>query len=359
MTTRDSRYTGLRESIRALTDADRRLDMLERQLWSSLTDALPDTPPGGNLHLSGADRGVITALAREFDISTAGFRQRTTGPKGVRAQRELAGKRLRNADRETALRRARELALGGTGEEGVDPEVVYSPLAADDPALATIRQLFDAYLAGSGELSAVVAPGAAVEPIEPAPYASVRITSAQVRPESRRAGESLPGGSGSRFDVLVRADGRTPGGSVRPVHFMVTLAGRDGRWEVAGLEDQAPPLRQAQEQVQRALWRVYEEIERLVPVPPKQRVRRGHQRGEAETLADISAITGYSPFSVRDMRLKVAERREARALVTEALAQGTMTREEAEEALRPFEVQLKSSSAKRSRPRRRAQAGKA
>ncbi|MEK0098552.1 conjugal transfer protein [Streptomyces sp. A475] len=113
------------------------------------------------------------------------------------------------------------------------------PAQASDPAVDTLNQFFAAYLSGSGELGRYISPGTRLSPVRPAPYRSATVT--QVAAETAFQDSDGDGRIGApagreRLRLVVGIKSARPDGIARPLAYALTLAGRDGRWEVAALD---------------------------------------------------------------------------------------------------------------------------
>ncbi|MFD0515922.1 conjugal transfer protein [Streptomyces aureus] len=114
------------------------------------------------------------------------------------------------------------------------------PAQASDPAVATLTEFFAAYLSGSGELGRYISPGTRLSSVRPAPYRSATVT--QVAVENTFQDSDGDGRIGApagreRLRLVVDVHAARPDGIARPLSYALTLAGRDGRWEVAALDD--------------------------------------------------------------------------------------------------------------------------
>lgn len=114
------------------------------------------------------------------------------------------------------------------------PRLVYQPAGA-----AVVLELQDsvsrfvaAYVAGEGELDRYVVPGSPLRPVRPAPYAKAEVTSLAAD------GPAVPG---KRVRVLAAVKATDPAGRVSMLSYPLSLAARDGRWEVAEVLG-TPPL---------------------------------------------------------------------------------------------------------------------
>ncbi|WP_331720034.1 conjugal transfer protein [Streptomyces sp. NBC_00147] len=148
------------------------------------------------------------------------------------------------ADRDGAPLAALALPAEVTAPAGANPKAEFAygsplPAQASDPAVDTLSQFFGAYLSGSGELGRYVSPGTRLSPVRPAPYRSATVT--QVAVETAFQDSDGDGRIGApagreRLRLVVSVKAARPDGIARPLSYALTLAGRDGRWEVAALD---------------------------------------------------------------------------------------------------------------------------
>ncbi|MFF9569974.1 conjugal transfer protein [Streptomyces sp. NPDC014685] len=113
------------------------------------------------------------------------------------------------------------------------------PAQASDPAVETLKQFFAAYLSDGGELGRYLSPGTRLSPVRPAPYGSVAVTRVAVESAFRDGdGDGRIGAPAGReqLRLVVDVGAVRPDGVERPLSYALTLAGRDGRWEVAAVD---------------------------------------------------------------------------------------------------------------------------
>jgi hypothetical protein len=114
-------------------------------------------------------------------------------------------------------------------------EVTTSPYGVSVPKgelSSTVGQLFDAYLAGAGEVERYLAPGVHLPVVSPAPYSAVTVRQV-LAVEEAAAGEKVPG-DGTTVRVLAQVEARDTAGRW-PLAYELELTARSGRWDVAAL----------------------------------------------------------------------------------------------------------------------------
>lgn len=109
-----------------------------------------------------------------------------------------------------------------------------------EPSVETARGFLAAYLTGSTELDRYASPGTRLQPISPAPYASVKLTG--VQDDATGAGQMKVPADGTVLHQLVLVDATDQAGSPVSLSYALTLKSRAGRWEVASVDD-APAIR--------------------------------------------------------------------------------------------------------------------
>jgi hypothetical protein len=135
------------------------------------------------------------------------------------------------------------VATGLPGEVPAPPSAKAAKLAgpglerpgADDPIATAVRQFLAAYLAGEGEIERYTSPGAAVQAVDPVPFAGVELT---------RLAQLQAADPEAPTVVRAEANATTGDGGVQVLHYALELAERQGRWEV-GRVLPAAPLRAA------------------------------------------------------------------------------------------------------------------
>lgn len=117
------------------------------------------------------------------------------------------------------------VASPGRGDLAISPGDQVSDLAVED----TVTAFAQAYLAGQGETAPLTAPGTAITPITPVPYAEASVPSI-------RTSQEIPAdpveGDVVRTQITVSAT--TADGSVTQLGYTVDLRWRD-RWEVSAI----------------------------------------------------------------------------------------------------------------------------
>ncbi|MEV7004012.1 conjugal transfer protein [Streptomyces sp. NPDC093982] len=109
-----------------------------------------------------------------------------------------------------------------------------------DPSVETARGFLAAYLTGTTELDRYTSPGTRFQPINPAPYAALKVTG--VQDDSSGSGQRKVLADGTLLHQLVQVDATDQAGSPVSLSYALTLKSRAGRWEVASLDD-APVIR--------------------------------------------------------------------------------------------------------------------
>ncbi|MEU3297614.1 conjugal transfer protein [Streptomyces longwoodensis] len=109
-----------------------------------------------------------------------------------------------------------------------------------DPSVETARGFLAAYLTGTTELDRYTSPGTRLQPISPAPYATVKVTGVQ-DDSSGSVQQNVPA-DGTVLHQLVQVDATDQAGSPVSLSYALSLKSRAGRWEVASVDD-APVMR--------------------------------------------------------------------------------------------------------------------
>ncbi len=113
------------------------------------------------------------------------------------------------------------------------PKSPYGVSVPDGALSGAVKQFLAAYLSGAGEVDRYLAPGLALAPVSPAPYAALSVQQV-LAVEGSAAGEGVPAG-GTTVHVVARVEARDGDGRW-PLAYELTLRARSGRWEVAAVE---------------------------------------------------------------------------------------------------------------------------
>ncbi|MDI5979028.1 conjugal transfer protein [Amycolatopsis magusensis] len=108
------------------------------------------------------------------------------------------------------------------------------------PIGQSVLGFLNAYLTTRGGLERYIAPGAALTPALPAPYASVQLSELRTH-ERFEPGQAARPPDAQPVHVLARAAGYDVTGQIVPFDYALTLTARAGRWEVSRI-DPAPML---------------------------------------------------------------------------------------------------------------------
>jgi hypothetical protein len=141
-------------------------------------------------------------------------------------------------------------AAGGAVRAQALPSPVAGPAVADpvplgyrhravptEPVAAAAGEFLTALLTGSGDVARYVSPGAPVTAVTPPPYRSVEIEEVLVDREPPAGGVAPD--NGEEHHLLVTAAATAGEGQIVTVQYALTVAARDGRWEVQAI-DPAP-----------------------------------------------------------------------------------------------------------------------
>jgi hypothetical protein len=141
-------------------------------------------------------------------------------------------------------------AAGGAVRAQALPSPVAGPGVADpvplgyryragptEPVAAAAGEFLTALLTGSGDVARYVSPGAPVTAVTPPPYRSVGIGEVLVDREPPAGGVAPD--NGEEHHLLVTAAATAGEGQIVMVQYALTVAARDGRWEVQAI-DPAP-----------------------------------------------------------------------------------------------------------------------
>lgn len=116
------------------------------------------------------------------------------------------------------------------------PKVEYDSLPVTSSVGESVQLFLATYLAGGGDISRFLTPGTVLEPLDPAPYASVRLT--QLSADADAASAPADG------EVLhVRADVEATTSLEQPIAltYWLTLTARADRWEVTSIDSGPAP----------------------------------------------------------------------------------------------------------------------
>jgi hypothetical protein len=141
-------------------------------------------------------------------------------------------------------------AAGGAVRAQALPSPVAGPTVAEpvplgyryravptEPVAAAAGEFLTALLTGSGDVARYVSPGAPLTAVTPPPYRSVEIEEVLVDQEPPAGG--LAPDNGEEHHLLVTAAATAGAGQTVTVQYALTVAARDGRWEVQAI-DPAP-----------------------------------------------------------------------------------------------------------------------
>lgn len=103
-------------------------------------------------------------------------------------------------------------------------------LSSSHPAAETVEAFLNAYLAGSGELSRYVSPGADIQPLDDTSYVAVSVESVVAVEEP-----SQNPADGETAQVYVSATVVNATQMSLRTEYALTLAARDGRWEISAI----------------------------------------------------------------------------------------------------------------------------
>lgn len=111
-----------------------------------------------------------------------------------------------------------------------------SSISSNSPAWAAVEGFLGATLAGLSDVSRFTSPGSSLDAVTPVPYSAVTVS----RLDSNReltSKDDAPA-TGAQIRVMATVTVTSPGGD-STLQYPLTLAGRDGRWEIADI-DQVP-----------------------------------------------------------------------------------------------------------------------
>lgn len=117
---------------------------------------------------------------------------------------------------------------------GAAPGLDYGwQLSPDSAAGVAVTQFLQGYLAGSGEVSRYLAPGAAITAVTPPPFTRVRVADLAATTEVDVAATPA---DGQQIQVLVTAVASVSDEQQLAMVYALTLTARAGRWEVASID---------------------------------------------------------------------------------------------------------------------------
>lgn len=114
-------------------------------------------------------------------------------------------------------------------DEGEAPDLGYGEEITDGDLTSTVADFLNAYIAGDGDITRYIAPGAEIEALDPVRAESVEVTglTADQELESPQDGDELALAAEARYAA---------GEQSRPVTYYLSLTMRGGRWEVTAIE---------------------------------------------------------------------------------------------------------------------------
>ncbi|MBD2766252.1 conjugal transfer protein [Kocuria sp. cx-455] len=122
------------------------------------------------------------------------------------------------------------------GIEGA-PALAYGDRVNVEKVNDTVEQFLNAYAAGQGDVSRYVSPDSNITSITHSPFKKVTVSSIT----AETAPPSDPPNDGTKTPVMVTAEMETSAGK-RSAQYVLTLEGRDGRWEIDSI-DPAPQIK--------------------------------------------------------------------------------------------------------------------
>lgn len=114
-------------------------------------------------------------------------------------------------------------------DEGEALDLGYGEDITDEDLISTVTDFLNAYIAGDGDITRYIAPGTAIEAVDPARAESVEVTglTGDRELESPQDGDELQLAAEARYAA---------GEQSRPVTYYLSLTMRGGRWEVTAIE---------------------------------------------------------------------------------------------------------------------------
>jgi len=108
--------------------------------------------------------------------------------------------------------------------------------STSDPIHEAVSAFLDAYSAGQGDVDRLSSPGSGLHAIDPAPYRDIEITSLRSGSDGDEDGSTEPD-DGHKVRVHAFADATVSDEQSVTVSYALTLTARDGRWEIAQIDD--------------------------------------------------------------------------------------------------------------------------
>ncbi|WP_406834839.1 conjugal transfer protein [Streptomyces sp. AHU1] len=140
-------------------------------------------------------------------------------------------------------------AGGGTFTVAGTPAVVAGPAAGtasgshfrvsvpSGPLASTAAEFLRTYLTGAGEVERYLAPGTSLRGLETGAFTFVEVEEVMAADQAAAAAKVPSDRTRVRLEVSVTA--RTEDGGRWPLRYAMTLAVRDGRWEIASMDSGA------------------------------------------------------------------------------------------------------------------------
>ncbi len=123
--------------------------------------------------------------------------------------------------------------------------------APSDPVSAAAREFLAALLTGVGDITRFTSPGVTISAIAPAPFTTVELRTVSTDVDLR--GATAPTAAPRRVRVLVTAAAAVTDKQAVTVQYALTLATREGRWEVDSLDPAPMPAALTRSPLQPAL----------------------------------------------------------------------------------------------------------
>lgn len=103
-----------------------------------------------------------------------------------------------------------------------------------DSVTVAATQFLAAMLAGSGDLTRFISPGASIAPIVPAPYTAIEVEDVLVNQELTEA--DVAPETGRTLKLLLTATATATADQQISVTYALTMTAREGRWEVSSVD---------------------------------------------------------------------------------------------------------------------------